>query len=116
MAVHGGDVLTASTIHSDLAAALAHAHEVFETGARLPERVDAVMETVGAATWSHSLKSLRPGGRVVVAGATTGPAPPTATPMTGRPPRRSRAKQVRRVLLIAILRDARLRALLPLRS
>lgn len=47
----------------------------FEPGARLPERVDAVMETVGQATWSHSLKSLRPGGRVVIAGATSGPAP-----------------------------------------
>ncbi len=42
------------------------AHEVFEPGARLPERVDAVIETVGAATWSHSLKALRPGGRIVV--------------------------------------------------
>jgi NADPH:quinone reductase-like Zn-dependent oxidoreductase len=39
------------------------AHEAFEPGARLPDRVDAVMETVGAATWSHSLRSLRPGGR-----------------------------------------------------
>ena len=38
------------------------ADEVFESGARLPERVDAVMETVGEATWSHSLKSLKPGG------------------------------------------------------
>ena len=28
----------------------------FESGARLPERVDAVMETVGGATWSHSLR------------------------------------------------------------
>ena len=52
------------------------AHEVFETGARLPERVDAVIETVGAATWSHSLKSLRPGGVVVVSGATSGSNPP----------------------------------------
>ncbi|MGH3243950.1 MAG: zinc-binding dehydrogenase, partial [Spirillospora sp.] len=47
-----------------------------ETGARLPERVDAVIETVGQATWSHSLKSLRPGGRVVVSGATSGAVPP----------------------------------------
>src|SRR5690606_21072274 len=39
------------------------AEAVFEPGARLPERVDAVMETVGQATWAHSLKSLRPGGR-----------------------------------------------------
>jgi NADPH:quinone reductase-like Zn-dependent oxidoreductase len=52
------------------------ADQVFETGARLPERVDAVMETVGQATWAHSLKSLRPGGRVVVSGATSGAVPP----------------------------------------
>ena len=52
------------------------ADAVFEPGARLPERVDAVIETVGQATWSHSLKSLRPGGRVVVSGATSGAVPP----------------------------------------
>ncbi|MCI0688487.1 MAG: zinc-binding dehydrogenase [Sporichthyaceae bacterium] len=51
------------------------ADAVFEPGARLPERVDAVMETVGEATWAHSLKALRPGGTVVVSGATTGDAP-----------------------------------------
>jgi NADPH:quinone reductase-like Zn-dependent oxidoreductase len=51
------------------------AHEVFEPGARLPERVDAVLETVGKATWSHSMKSLRPGGTLVVSGATTGADP-----------------------------------------
>ncbi|GAB2810271.1 zinc-binding dehydrogenase [Actinocorallia aurea] len=49
---------------------------VFETGARLPDRVDAVMETVGAATWAHSTRSLRPGGRIVISGATSGDAPP----------------------------------------
>jgi NADPH:quinone reductase-like Zn-dependent oxidoreductase len=43
-----------------------------ETGARLPERVDIVIETVGAATFDHSLKCLRPGGRMVVSGATSG--------------------------------------------
>lgn len=48
----------------------------FENGARLPERVDAVIETVGEATWSHSLKALRPGGTVVVSGATSGAMPP----------------------------------------
>ncbi len=52
------------------------AHAAFDSGARLPDRVDAVIETVGAATWSHSLKSLRPGGRIVVSGATSGPMPP----------------------------------------
>jgi NADPH:quinone reductase-like Zn-dependent oxidoreductase len=51
------------------------AHEVFEPGARLPARVDAVLETVGKATWSHSMKSLRPGGALVVSGATTGADP-----------------------------------------
>jgi len=54
------------------------AHEVFETGARLPTRVDAVMETVGRATWSHSVKSLRPGGTLVVSGTTSGPNPDNA--------------------------------------
>ena len=51
------------------------ADEAFEPGARLPERVDLVVETVGEATWSHSLKSLRPGGTVVVCGATSGSNP-----------------------------------------
>jgi NADPH:quinone reductase-like Zn-dependent oxidoreductase len=51
------------------------AHEAFETGARLPDRVDAVMESVGAATWNHSLKSLRPGGALVISGATSGANP-----------------------------------------
>jgi NADPH:quinone reductase-like Zn-dependent oxidoreductase len=55
------------------AAALAlGADQAFETGARLPERVDGVMETVGEATWSHSVKSLKPGGVLVTSGATTG--------------------------------------------
>jgi NADPH:quinone reductase-like Zn-dependent oxidoreductase len=48
----------------------------FETGARLPTKVDVVVETVGQATWSHSQRSLRPGGRVVVSGATSGANPP----------------------------------------
>ncbi|MGA8993493.1 MAG: zinc-binding dehydrogenase [Nocardioidaceae bacterium] len=54
------------------------AHEVLEPGARLPRRVDAVMETVGRATWSHSVKSLRPGGTLVVSGTTSGPNPDNA--------------------------------------
>ncbi|HUZ39608.1 MAG TPA: zinc-binding dehydrogenase [Streptosporangiaceae bacterium] len=52
------------------------ADQVFGSGGRLPERVDAVMETVGQATWAHSLRALRPGGRIVVCGATSGAAPP----------------------------------------
>jgi NADPH:quinone reductase-like Zn-dependent oxidoreductase len=52
------------------------ADQAFATGARLPERVDVVMETVGEATWAHSLRSLRPGGRIVISGATSGEVPP----------------------------------------
>ena len=52
--------------------------EAFEPGARLPQRVDAVIETVGAATWSHSVKSLRPGGTLVISGATSGSNPAAA--------------------------------------
>ncbi len=44
----------------------------FEPGARLPERVDVVIETVGAATFDHSVKSTKPGGRIVVCGTTSG--------------------------------------------
>jgi NADPH:quinone reductase-like Zn-dependent oxidoreductase len=51
------------------------AEQAFESGARLPERVDAVMETVGQATWKHSVRSLKPGGKLVVSGATSGDAP-----------------------------------------
>ena len=38
--------------------------------------VDVVVETVGEATWARSLAAVRPLGRVVVCGATTGPNPP----------------------------------------
>ncbi|KQN97530.1 molecular chaperone GroES [Arthrobacter sp. Leaf234] len=51
------------------------ADRVFDDGARLPERVDVVFDSVGEATWSHSLKSLVPGGTIVTCGATSGPAP-----------------------------------------
>ena len=51
------------------------ADQAFPSGARLPERVDAVMETVGEATWAHSLRAVRPGGVVVISGATSGSAP-----------------------------------------
>ena len=54
------------------------ADAVFEPGTRLPERVDAVLETVGAATWDHSLKALKPGGTLVISGATSGADPPAS--------------------------------------
>lgn len=52
------------------------AKAAFPTGERLPEKVDVVVETVGEATWGHSMRALRPGGVIVIAGATTGDVPP----------------------------------------
>lgn len=43
-----------------------------EPGGRLPERVDVVIESVGAPSFDHSMKCAAPGGRVVVCGATGG--------------------------------------------
>ncbi|WEV78525.1 zinc-binding dehydrogenase [Janibacter cremeus] len=54
------------------------AHAVFDSNERLPEKVDAVMETVGRATWDHSIRSLRPGGRIVICGHTSGARPDEA--------------------------------------
>jgi NADPH:quinone reductase-like Zn-dependent oxidoreductase len=51
------------------------AHQTFENGARLPERVDGVFESVGRSTWAHSMRAVRPGGVVVCCGATSGPDP-----------------------------------------
>ncbi|WP_067508008.1 zinc-binding dehydrogenase [Actinoplanes sp. TFC3] len=46
-----------------------------EPGARLPERVGVVIESVGAPTFEHSLKCAAPNARIVVCGATGGPFP-----------------------------------------
>jgi len=43
-----------------------------EPGDRLPERVDVVIESVGAPTFEHSMKCSAPGARIVVCGATGG--------------------------------------------
>lgn len=42
------------------------------SGARVPELVDVVIDSVGAATIGHSLASARVGGRVVTCGSSTG--------------------------------------------
>lgn len=78
LAVAAGAVVYATSRSADKRAeALAWgARAALTSGERVPERVDVVIETVGEATWSHSLKSLRPGGTVVVAGATSGMNPP----------------------------------------
>ncbi len=64
-----------SAAKRERALALGAAHAV-ETGARVPARVDAVIESVGRATWAHSVRSVRPGGTIVVCGATSGDAAP----------------------------------------
>src|SRR3954454_11497164 len=51
------------------------AHATYPSGERLPERVDAVFENVGDATWAHSMRALKPGGVIVISGATSGPNP-----------------------------------------
>jgi NADPH:quinone reductase-like Zn-dependent oxidoreductase len=51
------------------------ADAAYESGGHLPERVDAVFDSVGAATWAHSLRCVRPGGTIVTCGATSGDAP-----------------------------------------
>ncbi len=38
-----------------------------------PVQADVVVESVGPATWEQSVRSLRPGGRLVVCGGTSGP-------------------------------------------
>jgi NADPH:quinone reductase-like Zn-dependent oxidoreductase len=48
------------------------ADAAFIDGERLPERVDAVMDSVGQATFKHSLRALKPGGLLVTVGATSG--------------------------------------------
>ncbi|MBO9569391.1 MAG: zinc-binding dehydrogenase [Cellulomonas iranensis] len=53
------------------------AAQAVEPGARVG-RVDVVLETVGKATWEHSVRSVRPGGRIVVAGLTSGDPEPAS--------------------------------------
>ncbi|MEU6408208.1 zinc-binding dehydrogenase [Microbispora sp. NPDC046933] len=78
LAVAAGAVVYATSRSEDKRAQAVTwgARAAVPTGERLPERVDVVIETVGEATWSHSLKSLRPGGTIVIAGATSGANPP----------------------------------------
>jgi len=60
-----GAVVTLNHATTDVVAAVRR-----DTGGR---GADVVVETVGARTWTDSLRSLRRGGRLVVCGATTGP-------------------------------------------
>jgi NADPH:quinone reductase-like Zn-dependent oxidoreductase len=51
------------------------AYAAVPSGERLPERADVVFDSVGQATWKHSIHSLKPGGAIVTCGATSGDAP-----------------------------------------
>lgn len=69
----GANVMVTSRSPEKLEQALAlGAHETLAIGARVPARADVVVETVGPATFDHSLASTRVGGRVVTCGASTG--------------------------------------------
>jgi NADPH:quinone reductase-like Zn-dependent oxidoreductase len=72
----GLEVFVASRSEAKRNRALALGADVaVEAGARLPKKVDAVIESVGSATWSHSVKSVRPGGTIAICGATSGDQP-----------------------------------------
>ncbi|WP_062314591.1 zinc-binding dehydrogenase [Demequina rhizosphaerae] len=72
-AAAGLEVFATSRSEAKRAAALGlGAVAAVEPGARLPRRVDAVVETVGRATWKHSISSVRNGGTIAIAGHTTG--------------------------------------------
>jgi NADPH:quinone reductase-like Zn-dependent oxidoreductase len=45
----------------------------FDSNERFPVSVDVVVESVGPATWERSVRALKPGGRLVVCGGTSGP-------------------------------------------
>ncbi|MFT4008966.1 MAG: zinc-binding dehydrogenase [Nocardioidaceae bacterium] len=69
----GAEVVVTSRSAEKRERALALGADVaLETGARLPDLVDIVVETVGPATWTHSTKSIRAGGAIVVCGGSTG--------------------------------------------
>jgi zinc-binding alcohol dehydrogenase/oxidoreductase len=48
------------------------AADAFDSEADWPVQVDVVVESVGPATWDRSVRALRPGGRLVVCGGTSG--------------------------------------------
>jgi NADPH:quinone reductase-like Zn-dependent oxidoreductase len=49
------------------------AADAFDSGEDWPVTVDTVVETVGPATWDRSIRALKPAGRLVCAGGTSGP-------------------------------------------
>jgi NADPH:quinone reductase-like Zn-dependent oxidoreductase len=71
----GATVIATSRSEAKRAEALTMgASAVVDSGAqRWDVQADVVIESVGPATWEQSVRSLRPGGRLVVCGGTSGP-------------------------------------------
>ena len=70
----GAEVVATSRSEAKRDAALAMgAREVIDSAAeRWDVRADIVVESVGPATWNQSVRALKPGGRLVVCGGTSG--------------------------------------------
>ena len=76
IALHtGAEVVVTSRSEDKRAQALnmgaSHAYD--SADGAWPVQADVVVESVGPATWSQSMRSLKPGGRLVVCGSTSGP-------------------------------------------
>jgi zinc-binding alcohol dehydrogenase/oxidoreductase len=70
----GADVVATSRSEAKREQALAMgATAAIDSGAdRWPVQADVVVESVGRATWAQSMRALKPGGRLVVCGGTSG--------------------------------------------
>ena len=69
----GFEVWVTSRSEEDRARAKAlGAHQSFPPNAALPQKVRAVIDSVGLDSWAHSLSSLARGGTLVTVGGTTG--------------------------------------------
>jgi NADPH:quinone reductase-like Zn-dependent oxidoreductase len=68
--------VTGRTAEKRAAAETLGAQRAFDPSEKLPQPVDAVFEPVGAATWAHSMSSVKTGGTIVVCGVTSGSMPP----------------------------------------
>lgn len=65
--------VTSRSAHKRAAALSMGAHAAFDSAAeRWPVEADVVVESVGPATWEQSVRALKPGGRLVVCGGTSG--------------------------------------------
>jgi NADPH:quinone reductase-like Zn-dependent oxidoreductase len=71
----GAEVMATSRSEAKREAALAMgaAAAIDSAAERWDVRADIVVESVGAATWAQSFRALKPGGRLVVCGGTSGP-------------------------------------------